>query len=224
MNKLYDLLSIDNADFNYFFTLSICEYLLDEIVNNKYTCVNYIINILFLRNKLKKIEIKSFYVNLFQNKGLHLNNFENLYLGNNLKWVLPLSNEKKLDNTQRMELQNNNVKAIITNVSWSKGKHTIFIKLSGYINTIYIGLVKYKESLNTNFNQSVNKWGFYSSSISNISDKRVLEFTFDCDKGKLQVKGLNSIIEFPKNERVYLGACFGNWGVEAEILKTLYFI
>lgn len=224
MNKICNLLSIDNADFNYFFTFSICEYLLDEIVNNKYTYINYLINILFLHNNFKKKEIKSFYVNLIQNKGLYLNNFENIYLGNYLKWILPLSNNKILDDTQRLELQNENIYTPISNISWSKGKHKIFIKLSGCINTIYIGLIKYGESLYTRFEESPNKWGFYSCSINNINHKRIIEFTFDCDEGKIQVKGLNYIIEFPKNERVHLGAFLGNWGVKAEILKTLYFI
>ena len=56
-----------------------------------------------------------------------------------------------------------------------------------------------------------------------------LELTVDCDLGRLVVevedqdgwRNAGAVLTFPPNQRVYLAAEIGNWGIEAELLKYL---
>lgn len=232
-----DLLKIDSKGnhFNYWFVSEICDYLFNDILSGKCYFSNWV-GACSLLNK----DFKKFYMSIFAKKGLYiypckpinpyrllLDGCKQPYLYKSyFKWKLPNGNSRILDDSQRMEIQNCGIKTIISDMSWSKGVHKHFIKISGAINTLNLGIVNHNEDLQTELVNSY-KNRIVPRICNKFNEDVNLELTIDCDLGKLYAREDNKEIlvsKFTPTKRVHLGAQICNWGIKAVVKNSFYFV
>ena len=235
--KIEDLFKIDY--FNYWLLSEICDYLFDDISNGKCYLTNWVSSCNLLNGENENFE--KFYMSILAKKGMYLypirqigsyssplDNCMHPYLYRSyFMWKLPIENSRILDDSQRRAIQNLDIRTIISDMSWSKGVHKHFINISGAIGTLYLGIVNHKQDLKTDSIHSDEN--LIVDRICNKFNGDVnLELTIDCDVGKLYAAKEGNkkvfISKFTPNERVHLGARFGNWGVKAVVKKSYYFI
>lgn len=235
--KFNDLFSIDSKGnyFNYWFVSEICDYLFNDILSGKCYFSNWV-GACSLLNK----DFENFYLSIFAKKGLYiyprkpinpyrllLDGCKQPYLYKSyFTWKLPLGNSRILDDSQRMEIQKLGIKTIISDMSWSNGVHKYFIKISGAINTLNLGIVNHNEDLQTKLVNS-DKNRIVPRICDKLNEDVNLELTIDCDVGKLYAKEDNKellVSNFTPKKRVHLGAQICNWGVKAVVKKSYCFV
>ena len=235
--KIKDLFKIEYL--NYWLLSEICDYLFDDISNGKCYLTNWVCSLNLLNRGNKNFE--KFYMSILEKKGLYLykirpidsyrslldNRMQPYLYRSYFMWRLPIENSRILDDSQRREIQNLGMRTIISDMSWSKGVHKHFINISGAIRTLYLGIVNHKQDLKTDSIHSYEN--LIVPRICNKFNEDVnLELTIDCDVGKLYAAKEGNkkvfISKFTPNERVHLGARFGNWGVKAVVKKSYYFV